>query len=85
MREINNITALCPFNNTNRKINKKELVRFINTLFIHSTEKIEKIEKIEKMKPSIKGKNLYLINSKYKFSRDELEYYLVDEYLDYIR
>jgi len=77
MREINNITALCPFNNTGRKINKKELVRFINTVFNQSTDKIKKIEKI--------NTSTYLINNNYKFTKDELEYYLYDEYLDYIR
>lgn len=77
MREISTITAFCPFNNTGRKLNKKELVRFINTVFNQSTDKIVKIEKI--------NTSTYLINSNYKFTKDELEYYLYDEYLDFIR
>ncbi len=78
MREINTITAFCPFANKNRQYKKSELLKFINSRFSRRDKYIKKIDKIEK------SNSKYIIDE-YEFTKDDFEEYIYNDYIDFMR
>jgi len=71
-RKIKTITALYPPLGMRSKVSRQELVKFINNRFIVPIDKVRKIEK------NVSGD--YIINSKYMFTKTDLEHYFYENW-----